>query len=427
MSEHDEAPPEDPYADGPAKVDEQTVTEQSVLGGMMLSPKACADVLQMLKSADFYVPRHQLIFDAVTALQAAGAPTDVVAVTDELIRSGELQRAGGADYLHSLTSIVPSASSASYYAGIVRDAATARGLADIGHRLHAGTGEPGVRLATALNELHELRDQAASGADDAHVRWLRDVLNVPEEEDVYDWVIPGVLERQDRLMLSAAEGAGKSTFMRQFSVLAAAGIHPFGFTEMDPIRVLVVDAENSERQWRRATRSLVVNAFERGRRDPAGNIGLHCVPTMDLTTAADLGKVHRWMDEAKPDLVVLGPLYRMTSGALDKEVDVKPVLRALDSIRERDVAMLIEVHAGHAKSTSGERELRPRGSSSLLGWPEFGLGIRKDTKDGFYNGRQHYSLVKWRGNRDARIWPPLVRGQMWPWEPAGPWGVPEQR
>ncbi len=79
--------------------------------------------------------------------------------------------------------------------------------------------------------------------------------------------------------------------------------------------------------------------------------------------------------------------------------------------------MLIEVHAGHARSTSGERELRPRGSSALLGWPEFGLGLRRD-KDGFVNGRAHYSLVRWRGDRDARNWPQLVRGQQWPWEPA---------
>lgn len=417
MSEYDDIPPDDPYESGPSKVDEQTITEQSVLGAMMLSAKACADVLTVLRAADFAVPKHEIVFEVIAELARQGAPVDVIAVTDALIRTGDLQRAGGADYVHTLTSVVPTASNAGYYARIVRDASTARGLAEIGKALQVPGGEPGVRLASAINRLTELRDLASAGADDSHVRWLREVLNVPEEEDAHDWVIPGVLERQDRLMLSAAEGVGKSTFMRQFAVLSAAGIHPFAFRPMDPIRVLVVDAENSERQWRRATRDLADRATQRGRRDPSGNIGLHCVPVMDLTTAADLGKVHRWMDEAKPDLLVLGPLYRMTSGGLEKEIDVKPVLRALDSLRERDVAMLIEVHAGHAKSTSGERELRPRGSSSLLGWPEFGLGLRRDRE--IVNGRAHYSLVRWRGDRDARQWPRLVRGQQWPWEPAG--------
>ncbi len=416
MSEFDDIPPEDPYADGPAQVDEGLLAEQSVLGGMMLSDKACTEVLTMLRGQDFNVPKHELIFDAITALHQQGAPTDVVTVTDELIKTGELSRAGGADYLHTVTSIVPTASNASYYAQIVKDASTARGLVEIGHRLQQGGGEPGVRLASALTELHALRDQVAAGAEDAHVRWLQDVLDVPEEDDAYDWVIPGVLERQDRLMLSAAEGVGKSTFMRQFAVLSAAGIHPFAFKPMRPTRVLVVDAENSERQWRRATRDLADRALMNGVRDPRGNVALHCVNVMDLTTASDLGRVHKWMDEAQPDLLVLGPLYRMARGSLNNDDDVQPVLRALDSLRERDVAMLIEVHAGHARSTSGERELRPRGSSALLGWPEFGIGLRRD-KD-LVNGRARYSLVRWRGDRDARNWPQLVRGQQWPWEPA---------
>jgi replicative DNA helicase len=130
-----------------------------------------------------------------------------------------------------------------------------------------------------------------------------------------------------------------------------------------------------------------------------------------------LGRIHRWIDEAKPDLLVLGPLYRMTKGSLNNDDEVGPVLEALDSLRERDVAMLIEVHAGHARSTSGERELRPRGSSALLGWPEFGMGLRKGKGD--QGKRPHYELVRWRGDRDRREWPArLVRGFVWPWEPS---------
>ena len=79
----------------------------SALGGMLLSKDAVADVIETLRGTDFYVPKHELIFEAVLSLYSHGEPTDVVAVTDELIKTGDLQRAGGADYLHSLTSIVP--------------------------------------------------------------------------------------------------------------------------------------------------------------------------------------------------------------------------------------------------------------------------------------------------------------------------------
>lgn len=417
MSDYiDEVPPEDPYASGPVKVDEVTVAEQSTLGGMLLSQRVVADVLGIVRASDFYLPKHEVIFDTIQRLAAEGSPVDVVSVTDELIKTGQLHGAGGADYVHSLTSVVPAAANAGYYATIVREHATRRGLVEIGTRLRQFAADPGPALAQAMAALEALRDETAEN-ESGRARWMREVMSVPESEDAYDWVIPGILERKDRLMLSAGEGVGKTTMMRQLAVLAAAGIHPFEFAPIPPIRVLVVDAENSERQWRRASRRLIEQAALRGTRDPQSAIALHCVGVMDITKAADLGRVHSWIDQTKPDLLVIGPLYRVVSGSLDKEEDAKPTLRALDSLRERDVAMLIEVHAGHTRAQTGERELRPRGSSTLLGWPEFGLGIRRD-KQVEGRGFPTFSLVRWRGDRDARAWPKrLVRGQVWPWEP----------
>lgn len=111
------------------------LAEQSALGGMLLSKDAVADVIETLKGADFYIPKHELIFEAILSLYSHGEPTDVVAVTDELIKTGELGRAGGADYLHTLTSIVPTAANAGYYAGIVSERAILRRLVDAGTRI----------------------------------------------------------------------------------------------------------------------------------------------------------------------------------------------------------------------------------------------------------------------------------------------------
>lgn len=344
-------PPEDPYADAAPQIDEGLVAEQSTLGGMLLSSRAVADCLGIVRAGDFALPKHEVIFETIQRLAGAGAPVDVISVTDELIKQNQLAQAGGADYVHSLTSVVPTAANAGYYAGIVREAATRRGLALIGQQLQQFAPQPGVALAQAMGALEELRDATAAG-DAGRVKWMREVMDVPEMDDVPDWVIPDVLERKDRLMLSAGEGVGKSTLIRQMAILSAAGIHPFKFAPIKPIRVLVVDAENSERQWRRASRRLVEEATMRGR-DPLGSIALHCVGVMDITKAADLGRVHSWIDQAKPDLLVIGPLYRVVSGSLDKEEDAKPTLRALDSLRERGVSMLIEVHAGHGALAVG--------------------------------------------------------------------------
>ncbi|WP_235928945.1 replicative DNA helicase [Marisediminicola senii] len=121
------------------------LAEQSAIGGMLLSKDAVADVIESARAVDFYMPRHELIFDAILSLYSHGEPTDVIAVTDELVKTGELSRAGGADYLHTLTGIVPTAANAGFYASIVAEKAVLRRLVEAGTRIvqmgYASEGE----------------------------------------------------------------------------------------------------------------------------------------------------------------------------------------------------------------------------------------------------------------------------------------------
>ncbi|HEY9472528.1 MAG TPA: DnaB-like helicase N-terminal domain-containing protein, partial [Mycobacteriales bacterium] len=115
--------------------------EQSVLGGMLLSKDAIADVVEVLRSTDFYRPAHQVIYDTVLNLYGRGEPADPVAVSAELTRSGQLMRVGGAPYLHTLISSVPTAANAGYYAQIVAERAVLRRLVEAGTRIvHLGYG-----------------------------------------------------------------------------------------------------------------------------------------------------------------------------------------------------------------------------------------------------------------------------------------------
>lgn len=179
--------PEDPYADAP-KVDEQLIAEQSVLGGMMLSTRATDDVIDTLRGTDFATPRHELIFDALTTLHAKGEPTDVVAVTDELIRIGELQRAGGADYLHTLTSIVPSAANAGYYAGIVAGVAQRRRVRAAAARALQIANDPTVpieEVAESARAAFDDVDRQQSNSVDAIGDWYLDFLSSLEDKPSY--------------------------------------------------------------------------------------------------------------------------------------------------------------------------------------------------------------------------------------------------
>ncbi|MFW0797150.1 replicative DNA helicase [Gordonia sp. CPCC 205515] len=111
------------------------VAEQSVLGGMLLSKDAVADVVDKLRSTDFYRPAHQAVYEAVLELYGKGEPADAVTVAAELERAGELRRVGGAPYLHTLISTVPTAANAGYYAEIVAEKAILRRLVEAGTRI----------------------------------------------------------------------------------------------------------------------------------------------------------------------------------------------------------------------------------------------------------------------------------------------------
>jgi replicative DNA helicase len=111
------------------------VAEQSVLGGMMLSKDAIADVVEEVKGTDFYRPAHEMVYDAILDLYGRGEPADAVTVAAELTKRGEIARVGGAPYLHTLISMVPTAANAGYYARIVRERAVLRRLVEAGTRI----------------------------------------------------------------------------------------------------------------------------------------------------------------------------------------------------------------------------------------------------------------------------------------------------
>lgn len=109
--------------------------EQSVLGGMLLSKDAIADVVEELRAGDFYRPAHETIYDAILDLYGRGEPADAVTVANELSKRGDLARIGGGPYLHTLIASVPTAANAAHYARIVRERAVLRRLVEAGTRI----------------------------------------------------------------------------------------------------------------------------------------------------------------------------------------------------------------------------------------------------------------------------------------------------
>lgn len=215
--------------------------EMGVLGGMMMSKDAIADVVEVLKPEDFYRPAHQQIYEAILRLYTDGKEVDAVLVASQLDRQNELSRVGGPPYLHTLISQVPTAANAGYYAEIVSEKAILRRLVEAGTRIvqlgYAGTEGAEVEgvVDRAQQEIFEVTQRRVT-ADYAVLRDITD--DVLEELDLIgsqgglaQGVPTGFQELDDvtnglhggqMIIVAARPGVGKSTialdFMRSASI-----------------------------------------------------------------------------------------------------------------------------------------------------------------------------------------------------------------
>ncbi len=120
--------------------------ERSILGAILLDNNALNTAIEALKPDDFFIPQHRSIFIEMMALGEAQHAIDLVTLTEELHRRGELESSGGAPYLASLVDGVPRVSNVEHYARIVKEKAMLRNLIHATHNIqqHAFDGEDGA-------------------------------------------------------------------------------------------------------------------------------------------------------------------------------------------------------------------------------------------------------------------------------------------
>jgi hypothetical protein len=384
-------PPHDPAA------------EQAILG-ITLSLGRIPDQVT-LAPADFYQPRHEMIWAAILHLASHGQPTDVHAVRARLIETGDLKRNGGELYLLECLQAPPG--DPLYLQGIIVDRAGLRRIiiaseqaAMAAYAMEASYVE--ILRRTELAHAH--LDNSVTDELDT-LQPLDDFLGneLPEPE----WVIPGLLASRERLIITGGEGLGKSVMQRQIGLCAAAGVHPFNWKAIPPATVLVIDVENpphivKEVLWGiRSTIRGMGHPIDQNRFWIDQRVG-----GLDLAHPADRLWLQRRALAVNPALLVIGPAYKL-SEARDESRDealARTVTNVLDEIRE-DIgcAIVLEHHAGNEQHGSS-RPVRPIGSSLWRRWPEFGYGIRK--ADGLASKeRRLVEFVAWRGDRTIRGWP----------------------
>jgi 5S rRNA maturation endonuclease (ribonuclease M5) len=203
---------------------------------------------------------------------------------------------------------------------------------------------------------------------------------------------------------------------RQVALCCAAGLHPFKFTGMPPVRTLMVDLENPERIIRRTSKSIYGATLHYGHKETPDAHLLIKPDGIDLMKAQDRLMLEDKLEQIKPDIVFLGPLYKafIDPGGRTSESIAIEIAKYFDTIREYfKCAMWFEHHAPLGSALAG-RDLRPFGSAVWSRWPEFGLSLQPDptAPDGYV-----YEVRHFRGARDRRQWPTrMKRGKVFPFE-----------
>ncbi len=331
------------------------LAEQSAVGGMMLSKDAVADVIETVRAVDFYMPKHEIIFDAIMSLYSHGEPTDVIAVTDELTKTGELSRAGGAEYLHTLTSLVPTAANAGYYASIVAEKAVLRRLVEAGTRIvqmgYASEGEVvdlvnnaqaeiyGVTGGVEAEDFVPLNLAIDAATDEMEAARGRDgsMTGVPtgfaELDDLTNGLHPGQL-----IIIAARPALGKSTLALDFA--RAASIkhdQPAIFFSLEmgrseiAMRLMSAEASIPLQNMRKGTmdaRDWTTMASTRGR---INDSPLYIDDSPNMTLVEIRAKCRRLKQRVGLKMVVIDYLQLMTSGKRveSRQQEVSEFSRAL--------------------------------------------------------------------------------------------------
>jgi hypothetical protein len=387
-----------------------TKAEQNLLGAVIGDNRQYEAASRIVHPDHFSDVRLAEIWQGFGLMIRKGEPLDSIIASNKIIEWGIAQINPAEVFVWDNADVFTFA--APEYAEAIRTAAVARGLRHAIDTIQAyqnrGEHAPDVIAEMVRRQLEELIETTRP-----EVMQAKSLAEILMGSDEYDWVIPGLLERMDRLVVTGPEGSGKTTWVRQMAILSAAGIHPTTFKPIEPVKVLVVDAENTERQWRRNVRWMTKQAVLDGRVDPGLAVHIKAGTRIDITSGPDLSEIHRLIDHHQPDVLFIGPLYKLVPRAITNDDDASPLIVALDSLRERNLALVMEAHAGKATDVGGNRNLAPRGSSALLGWPEFGLGLRPSAEEPGV-----VDITRWRGDRDERAFPrQMFRGNLWPWMP----------
>lgn len=368
---------------------------------------SASDVLSQVGVDDFDPGMRQALFTVIERgyLDGCLEPAWV---------GGEAQRLGiDSGYV---TTVLTSGftGSVGYYATQLRDASARRYAMKV---LTQGLS----RLESVESDAHEvamdvqsqLQTMPKPSVTDDDTWTLDDIMGLEIRPE--DYTLPGMLKRNERLVLTGSEGGGKSVFVYQLLTGAAFGVDTFALERTKPARVLFIDVENNEFQAK-ANLDKIVPALKEIAPDANPEWRSLKRRVVDLLATKDRADIIRRVVHYNPDILYMGTAYKLTDLSDETHRSVRAIQSVVDRIRQEiNCTVIVEHHAGHGHMND-RNGMRPEGSSYWLRWPDFGYGMQPlVTQD----QRRLMRLGPWRGDRATdRTFPVAVKqGSVMPWVP----------
>lgn len=405
--------------------------ERGLMGLLLRRPQLVGDVIGELTPEDFYEPMLGRWYSELVGLWEEGDPKlrDPVLLPRWIAQKLD----SDVDYVKEDWGRLLG------HQGAADPLAAASILSDLGRRrrLQAAAGaaverasDPRMSVEAVADELTNDVARLDRTVDRSDLLTGFDLMD-DADVDPMEWVVPGFIGRQDRLVCVAPGGAGKSTLLRYFAVSALAGRNPLTgqhFPDCAP-RVLIIDLENPGRVIRDGFRRMMRHAAI-GVPDVPERIQVRSYPRqIDLRSRTDRAMMEGWIEDAQPDLVCMGPAYKAIHAPRQGENEqnaATALLGVMDDLRARyDFALILEHHGGKADRGA------PIGTSVWEWWPEYGRGL--DPLDKFGEPAKDVRFTMslkvraWRGDRYPIPWPDaFVRSSSspWPFEAFWPNGHP---
>lgn len=362
--------------------------EDQLIGALLLSRQAIETAVDMVGPSDFHQPARADAFSAIESLWRRGDSVTPLTVAREAksLQTADLERlthvAAGWSGVASLCRIVTEESGKR---AVIRLADELRERAYNGKALAETLDYASAELALIDSPVESEPDGVWDSGDLAAAATAH-----------REWVIPGLLREQHRVVFVGGEGQGKSILLTQFALMTAEGIHPLSRKPMPAVDTLYVDLENPEDELVERVRAT----------SPCRCTIWHQPSGINLRNRRDRGRLEAVVRKYRPKLVCMGPAYKAyRKAAKENDEDVaREVTDALGDLRIRyGFAFMLEHHAPHGEG-GGRREMRPRGSSLWLGWSEFGFGLYP-SKGGPAGS---LDLARFRGDRARASWPQRI-------------------